>query len=79
MSTPTQETRMPSHRSMFGDSKVETGDTSSTLVGGCIDETLNDPDIIDWDGPTDPSNPLNWPKLKRIGHVVLISVITLMV
>ena len=36
-----------------------------------------DPNVVDWHGPSDPANPLNWPKYMRIGHVVLISMITL--
>ena len=36
-----------------------------------------DPNIIDWNGPNDPANPQNWSKSTRIGHVALISIITL--
>jgi hypothetical protein len=42
-------------------------------------EKASDPDIVDWGGPDDPSNPMNWPKSKRQGHVVIVSVITLIV
>ena len=35
------------------------------------------PDIVDWDGPNDSANPLNWSKSIRIGHVALVSIITL--
>ncbi|TVY42954.1 MFS transporter [Lachnellula subtilissima] len=38
-----------------------------------------DPNIVDWDGPDDPANPMNWSKFKRIGHVALISTFTLIV
>lgn len=40
-------------------------------------ETKPDPNIVDWDGPDDPHNPLNWPKLKRISQVLLVSAILL--
>ena len=33
--------------------------------------------VVDWDGLNDPTNPLNWPKSIRIGHVALVSIITL--
>ena len=33
--------------------------------------------VVDWDGPNDAANPLNWSKSIRIGHVVLVSIITL--
>jgi hypothetical protein len=29
--------------------------------------------IVDWDGPDDPQNPLNWPAWKRMIQVVLAS------
>lgn len=38
-----------------------------------------DPNVVDWDGPDDPENPLNWPASIRIGHVVMVSIITLIV
>lgn len=50
-------------------SNLENGDKSAQAPA--------DPNIVDWDGPDDPANPLNWPKSLRMGHVVLISVITL--
>lgn len=39
------------------------------------DESI-DPNIVDWDGPNDPSNPMNWPKWKVKTHIFLISIIT---
>lgn len=35
-----------------------------------------DPDIVDFDGPNDPQNPLNWGFTKKWGMVLLISAIT---
>lgn len=40
-------------------------------------QTPADPNVIDWDGPNDPANPLNWSQSVRLGHVALISLITL--
>jgi hypothetical protein len=36
-----------------------------------------DPDIVDWDGPNDPENPLNWSRAKKWTTVSIISIITL--
>jgi hypothetical protein len=36
-------------------------------------------DVVDWDSPNDPENPMNWPKWKRIGHVALVSIIVFLV
>jgi MFS family permease len=35
-----------------------------------------DPDVVDWDGPDDPKNPMNWPPRKKNTIVALISLIT---
>lgn len=40
-------------------------------------EPRADPNIVDWDGPDDPANPLNWSKPIRLRQVALISLITL--
>ena len=39
------------------------------------DETI-DSNIVDWDGPDDPSNPMNWPPWKVKTHIFLVSSIT---
>ncbi|KAL4786577.1 major facilitator superfamily domain-containing protein [Aspergillus varians] len=39
--------------------------------------SLKEPDVVDWDGPTDPNNPLNWPKAKKNIQVVFVSIFTL--
>ena len=39
------------------------------------DETI-DTNIVDWDGPNDPSNPMNWPPWKIKTHIFLVSSIT---
>jgi hypothetical protein len=36
-------------------------------------------DIVDWDGPEDPENRMNWPKRKRLSHVALVSIIVFLV
>ena len=35
-----------------------------------------DPNIVDWDGPDDPANPMNWPAWKIKTHIFLVSSIT---
>lgn len=35
-----------------------------------------DSNIVDWDGPDDPKNPMNWPAWKVKAHIFLISAIT---
>lgn len=39
------------------------------------DKTI-EPSLVDWDGPEDPTNPMNWPPWKVRTHIFLISAIT---
>ena len=36
----------------------------------------SDPNIVDWDGPDDPANPMNWSEKLKWGNVAVISSIT---
>jgi hypothetical protein len=40
------------------------------------EEAMLDPNIVDFDGPNDPENPMNWKASKKWGMVILISAIT---
>ena len=35
-----------------------------------------DPNTVNWDGPDDPKNPMNWPAWKVKAHIFLVSAIT---
>jgi hypothetical protein len=35
-----------------------------------------DPNIVNWDGPDDPENPMNWSPQKKIMAVTIVSFIT---
>lgn len=48
---------------------------ASSSIGADADEE-QDPNIVDFDGPDDPQNPLNWGFTKKWGMVMLISAIT---
>lgn len=37
------------------------------------------PNIVDWDGPDDPENPMNWPKAKKWGAICIVSLITFLI
>lgn len=34
-------------------------------------------DIVTWDGPDDPANPMNWPKLKKGAITILLGLMTM--
>ncbi|KAJ2995922.1 hypothetical protein NUW58_g1138 [Xylaria curta] len=33
--------------------------------------------LVDWSGPDDVENPLNWPKRKSFGHVVIVAILSM--
>lgn len=35
-----------------------------------------DPEIVGWDGPDDPENPLNWPESRKRINLILSSILT---
>lgn len=37
----------------------------------------NDPNIVDWDGPDDPQNPMNWTEKKKWSNIATLSLVTL--
>lgn len=38
----------------------------------------HDANLVDWDGPDDPQNPLNWSRNKKIGSAAVVSLITVL-
>ena len=37
----------------------------------------DDPNLIGWDRPDDPMNPMNWPKSKKWFNIVVLSILTI--
>ncbi|KAI8167539.1 hypothetical protein KHU50_006469 [Colletotrichum sp. SAR 10_65] len=50
---------------------LEAGSNAPTIT--------TDENIVDWEGPEDPQNPLNWSARLRYGHVVIVSLLSLVV
>lgn len=40
-------------------------------------DEATDLDIVDWDGPKDPENPLNWSEGRKWANIVILSIITM--
>ena len=41
-------------------------------------EVLGDPNIVDFDGPNDPENPLNWSVTRKTTSIVIVSLTALL-
>lgn len=48
-----------------------------TLEEAPVEQPERDPDIVDWDGPDDPQNPLNWPEGRKWGLIACLGTVTL--
>jgi hypothetical protein len=74
----------PSVGDIFGEDDSDAGDR---VDGGDLEKQnqdlekasskLHPPAALDWDGPNDPEDPLNWPLGKKILHVVVPAMISL--
>jgi hypothetical protein len=42
------------------------------------DKTLKDLNIVNWDGPDDPENPMNWTLAKKVRAIGIVSLITVL-
>lgn len=77
---------MPNGESRDKESDVEKaaadGDAAqSTDVNGATDKTVedetNDPNIVGWDGPDDPEDPMHWSASKKWLNIAVLSVLTI--
>ncbi|KAH6873215.1 major facilitator superfamily domain-containing protein [Alternaria rosae] len=63
-----------------GERDVEKGNGSGSVSSAdqpdAEEEPERDPNVVDFDGPNDPENPMNWKASKKWGMVALISAIT---
>ncbi|KUM59436.1 hypothetical protein ACN42_g7712 [Penicillium freii] len=56
---------------------MSTTERQSEGLGSEQSSQLEKQDAVDWDGPDDPANPLNWSQAKKNMHVIFVSVFTL--
>lgn len=55
---------------------MEKGDSVSDDAAQQQDKGPRDPNIVDWDGPDDPENPLNWTAKRKVTATASIALIT---
>jgi hypothetical protein len=59
------------------ESEPVTREDSSGEKQGKEDEEAMDPNIVSWDGPDDPTNPMNWTMRKKWSNIAVLSVLTI--
>ncbi|ROV94317.1 hypothetical protein VMCG_08614 [Cytospora schulzeri] len=73
-----------SHKNGTGDHDLEKGQRpednekgdKAIIVDDSESQSHDDPNIVWWDGPDDPANPLNWPAWRKVLNCGLISLLT---
>jgi len=73
---PEKESHTTSKLEKEIDLEAGNGSLSSARKGPETTKTEVDPNIVDWDGPDDPQNPINWPEKLKWGNVAVIASIT---
>ncbi|OTA86500.1 hypothetical protein M434DRAFT_24182 [Hypoxylon sp. CO27-5] len=73
-----QETVVPNRPNNSRDQNGNEKDLEQGAAGEQITKQhTEDPNIVDWDGPDDPANPLNWSGLKKVLHIAYVSLFVL--
>lgn len=76
----TQETYTSPNADLEKGVQSEAASTRSddrTLGDAPAQEEQRDPDIVDWDGPDDPQNPMNWSEGRKWGLIACLGAVTL--
>lgn len=58
-----------------GESQPSTRDGAAPGEKG--QEEDGDPNIVSWDGPDDPTNPMNWTMRKKWSNIAVLSILTI--
>lgn len=53
-------------------------DSKDEGAGQQHESTSLEPILVDWDEPTDPQNPINWPSSRKWGTVGILSLMCLL-
>ena len=54
------------------------GDPEKGPHGTTVTEEEHDPNVVDFDGPDDPTNPLNWTPSRKWANITVLSALTLL-
>jgi hypothetical protein len=65
-----------SNNSEAGDGDLEKGQPAEITA---TEAEPQDPNIVDWEGPDDPENPLNWSASKKWSNIAMLSFLTFLI
>lgn len=75
MGEPTSPSSIPETTAKHtnGSLVVEKVEGDAQLQRVEANQQSTDPNIVDWDGPDDPENPLNWSSTRRTLIIIFVS------
>ncbi|KAF2173644.1 hypothetical protein M409DRAFT_61965 [Zasmidium cellare ATCC 36951] len=65
-------------RKANGNNEKHSADNEPHSIHPNKDDTTKDPNIVDWDGPNDLSNPRNWTTKAKLANTTLVILLTLL-
>ena len=74
-SKDTSQTEDPAYNR---DIENQPGHDKDSFDSATYEKAPKDPNIVDWDGPDDPANPMNWPSAKKLTAIGIVSLITVL-
>lgn len=77
--SPSKHSKSVKQSAMEPEKDIEKGHSLKSLSSDDENEETpeeSDPNIVFWDSPDDPQNPMNWPSTKKWGTVLIVSAIT---
>lgn len=60
------------------DAEIQLGAENNSADISTKEEAPRDPNVVGWDGPDDPANPMNWSSRKKFGAIGIVSLITML-
>jgi hypothetical protein len=73
-----KDTSQPDDAAYKHDVENQSSHDNNNFDTATHEKTPKDPNIVDWDGPSDPANPTNWSSAKKFGAIGVVSLITML-
>ncbi|CZR54884.1 related to multidrug resistant protein [Phialocephala subalpina] len=77
-STHSKDTSQLDDVAYKNDVESQPGHNSNGVDSSTAEKAQRDPNIVDWDGPDDPANPMNWSSSKKVTAIGIVSLITML-
>ena len=77
-SVQSKDTSQPDEAAYRNDVENQAGHDDNGPDTAILEKAPKDPNIVDWDGPHDSANPMNWPPAKKFTTIGIVSLITLL-